>query len=67
MGTVNGLRKEGSEAVLGPVEEAKAYVQLAPIVAADETGFKQGNADGQNPDSKRAWLWVAVTPLASEY
>jgi transposase len=33
------------------------------VVGADETGFGQGNADGQNPQNKRAWLWVAVTPL----
>ena len=65
LGTVNRLRKEGSEAVSGAVEEAKAYVQSAPIVGADETGFGQGNADGQNPHHQRAWLWVAVTPLVS--
>lgn len=34
-------------------------------MGADETGFKQGNADGQNPQNKKAWLWVAVTPLVS--
>jgi transposase len=65
LGTVNRLRKQASVAVSAPVEEAKAYVQSAPIVGADETGFGQGNADGQNPRSKRAWLWVAVTPLVS--
>ena len=65
LGTVNRMRKEASEAVSEPVEEAKAYVQSAPIVGADETGFGQGNTDGQNPHSKRAWLWVAVTPLVS--
>ncbi len=65
LGTVNRLRREASEAVSGPVDEAKVYVQSAPIVGADETGFKQGNTDGQNPHSKKAWLWVAVTPLVS--
>jgi hypothetical protein len=65
LGTVNRLRKEASSAVSAPVEEAKAYVQSAPIVGVDETGFGQGNGDGQNPHSKRAWLWVAVTPLVS--
>jgi hypothetical protein len=65
LGTVNRLRKEASSAVSAPVEEAKDYVQSAPIVGADETGFGQGNGDGQNPHSKRAWLWVAVTPLVS--
>ncbi|MGB5711450.1 MAG: hypothetical protein WBM44_11150, partial [Waterburya sp.] len=42
-------------------DEAQTYIQSAPIVGADETGFKQGNADGQNPHNQRAWLWVAVT------
>ncbi len=65
LGTVNRLRREGSEAVSEPVEEAKAYIQSAPIVGADETGFGQGNTDGQNCQQKRAWLWVAVTPLVS--
>jgi transposase len=65
LGTVNRLRKEASEAVEEPVDEAKAYVQSAPMVGADETGFGQGNADGQNPHRKRAWLWVAVTPWVS--
>jgi len=65
LGTVNRLRREGSEAVSEPVEEAKAYIQSAPIVGADETGFGQGNTDGNNPQNKRAWLWVAVTPLVS--
>jgi transposase len=65
LGTVNRLRKEASSAVSGSVEEAKAYVQSAPMVAADETGFGQGNADGQNPHQHRAWLWVAVTPLVT--
>jgi transposase len=54
LGTVNRLRKEASEAVSGVVEEAKAYIQSAPIVGADETGFAQGNADGQNPHQHRA-------------
>ncbi|MCA2619811.1 MAG: IS66 family transposase [Microcystis sp. M040S2] len=65
LGTVNRLRKEASSAVSEAVEDAKAYVQSQPIVGADETGFGQGNTDGQNPHQKRAWLWVAVTPLVS--
>ncbi len=46
LGSVNRLRREASEAVSGPVDEAKVYVQSAPIVGADQTGFKQGNTDG---------------------
>lgn len=65
LGSVNRLRTEASEALSRPVDEAQTYVQSQPIVGADETGFKQGNADGQNPHNKKAWLWVAVTPLVS--
>jgi transposase len=65
VGSVNRLRNEASESVSAAVEEAKVYIQSAPIVGADETGFKQGNADGPNPQPRRAWLWVAVTPLVS--
>ena len=65
LGSVNRLRTEASEAVSRPVDEVKAYIQSSPIVGADQTGFKQGNADGQNPHNQRAWLWVAVTPLVS--
>ena len=65
LGSVNRLRSEASEAVSIPVAEAQVYVQSQPIVGADETGFRQGNADGQNPHSKKAWLWVAVTPWVS--
>ena len=31
----------------------------------DETSFAQGNADGGNPEGRKAWLWVAVTPLVT--
>ena len=65
LGTVNRLRNQGSEAVSIAVEEAKVYVQSQRIVGADETGFKQGNADGKNAEKKKAWLWVAVTPLVT--
>ena len=64
-GSINRLRKEASQAVSPTVESAQNYVQAQPIVGADETGFKQGNADGQNGKNLKAWLWVAVTPLVS--
>ena len=67
LGTVNRLRKEASVALSSAVEEAKSYIQSAPIVNADETGFAQGNTDGKNPLGKKAWLWVAVTPLITYF
>ena len=39
LGSVNRLRSEASEAVSRPVDEAQTYIQSAPIVGADETGF----------------------------
>lgn len=65
LGTVNQLRQEASIAVASPVEDAHQYVQQQPVVAADETSFIQGNADGGNPAQRKAWLWVAVTPLVT--
>ncbi len=46
VGSVNRLRTEASQAVAMPVTEAQAYVQQQPLVGADETGFRQGNANG---------------------
>lgn len=67
LGTVNRLRKEANMALSSALLEAKSYIQSAPMVNADETGFSQGNTDGKNPLGKRAWLWVAVTPLITYF
>lgn len=67
LGTVNRLRNEASVALSSAVEEVKTYIQSAPMVNADETGFSQGNADGKNPMGKKAWLWVALTPLITYF
>jgi IS1 family transposase len=65
LGSIHRLRREASQAVSPAVGEAQNYVQAQPIVGADETGFKQGNGDAQNGKNRKAWLWVAVTPLVS--
>jgi hypothetical protein len=65
LGTVNKLRLEASKAVASCVDEAKLYIQSAQIVGADETSFNQGNIDGGNPSQRKAWLWVALTPLVT--
>ncbi|OLT58599.1 IS66 family transposase [Moorena bouillonii] len=65
LGTVNKLRQEASDAVASSVEDAKLYVQHSKVVGADETSFNQGNLDGKNPKQRKAWLWVAVTPLVT--
>lgn len=65
--SVNRLRQELSEALALPVAAAQQYAQAAPVIHSDETGFRQGNSDGQNPTGKRGWLWVMVTPLVSYF
>jgi transposase len=65
LGTVNKLRQEASNAVASSVMQAKLYIQSSNIVGADETSFNQGNIDGFNPEQRKAWLWVAVTPLVT--
>jgi transposase len=67
LGTVNKLRQEASLAVAKPVADAGEYVKAQPIINSDETGFNQGNADGLNPDKRKAWLWVAVTELVTVF
>jgi transposase len=67
VGTVNALRQEASEALAEPVEKAHDYVKQQEMVSADETGYKQGDADGANPHGKKAWLWVAVTALVTVF
>ena len=63
LGSINNLQLECSEALEIPVSSAHGYVQQQAVVGADETGFSQGNVDGHNREGRKAWLWVAVTPL----
>ena len=67
LGSVNNLRQQASEAVAEPVETAKQYVQQQPVVGSDETSFPQGNVDGKNPNNRKGWLWVVVTPLVTVF
>jgi len=65
LGTVQRLRQEASLAVADAVDAAQQFVQSSPVVGVDETGFKQGNLDGKNPQKSKGWLWVVVTPLVT--
>ncbi|MBW4573014.1 MAG: transposase [Tolypothrix carrinoi HA7290-LM1] len=47
------------------MDEAKQYIQSSNVVGADETSFNQANLNGCNPQQRKAWLWVAVTPLVT--
>jgi len=66
-GSINRVRQEVNDAVAAAVVQAHTYVQHQPVINCDETGFAQGNQDGGNPQRRRGWLWVLVTPLVSVF
>jgi regulator of replication initiation timing len=67
LGTIRNMRQRVSEGLASAVEEAKRYVQHSKVVNADETSYKQGNADGKNPEKLGGWLWVAATSLVAYF
>ncbi len=67
LGTIRKLRQRVSDAVAPAVENAKQYVQDSDVVHADETSYKQGNADGENPEKRGGWLWVIAAPLVAYF
>ena len=67
LGTIRKMRHRLSEAVVGIVDEAKRHVQTSEVVHADETSYRQGNADGENPENRGGWLWVIATPLVAYF
>lgn len=58
LGSIEKLRQEVSAAISEAVAESQRYVQEQGQIHMDETGFKQGNSDGKNPEKRKAWLWV---------
>jgi transposase len=66
-GSINRLRRQVSEAVEEPVEQAQQYVQRQEVVHSDETSFRQGNGDGANPKESKGWLWVIGTRLVKVF
>ena len=57
VGSIPAVQAAVSEALAKPVEAAQQYIQQQPAVNVDETGWRQEN--------KRAWLWLAATPLVA--
>ena len=53
VGTISQSEKITTEVLAEPVEEASGYVEDQRVAHLDETSWRE--------DSKRAWLWVAVT------
>jgi hypothetical protein len=67
IGSIAQLRQESSDSIATAVEAAQRYVQQQAQVNMDETSFGQGNNDGKNPNHRKGWLWVMVTPLVSYF
>ncbi|MFM7640115.1 MAG: IS66 family transposase [Cyanobium sp.] len=66
-GAINTIRYRLSECLATLVEEAAAAIREEKVAHMDETGGPIGNADGNNPERKRGWLWVMVTPALAVF
>jgi transposase len=58
-GMISKLERRGGEILEAPYNELAVSVHAAAAVNIDETSWRQ--------DRKKAWLWVAVTPLATVF
>lgn len=59
VGSVTACERAVSETVAAPVAEAHEHVQQQAFAHADETSWREAR--------KRAWLWVASTPLVTVF
>jgi transposase len=66
-GAIAAIRSRLAACLQQPVEEALQAARQQPVVYMDETGAPTGNADGGNPDGRRGWLWVLMTPVLTVF
>lgn len=66
-GAIASIRQRLSGALAQPMAEALAVARQQPVAYVDETGAPTGNADGRNPERRRGWQWVMVTPLVTVF
>lgn len=59
LGSVSNLERATSEALAPVHETVLAQVRKAPVVHADETGWREGR--------ETAWLWTAVTRTSAAF
>ena len=64
LGSIPKMERFVSEAIAGPVDEARAAVREQDVVHQDETGWFEGSQGGRKA---RAWLWVAVTAVVTVF
>ena len=66
-GAIARVRQRLSAALAQPMAEALQAARQQPVAYVDETGAPTGNADGGNPNGKRGWQWVMVTPVVTVF
>ena len=66
-GALLKIRQRISDVLAAPVAEALAVARSQPVVHRDETNAPTGNADGANPDQRKGWLCVLVTPVLTVF
>ena len=66
-GAITAIRCRLSESLATLVEEAAEAIRHEKVAHMAETGGPIGNADGNNPERKRGWLWVMVTPTLAMF
>lgn len=66
-GTVNRIRQRVTQQLSQVVNEARAYVMASDQTNVDETSWSQNNGDGNNPENRLGWLWVAVACQVAVY
>ena len=66
-GAIAAIRQRLSAALEPSMTEALQAARQQPVAYVDETGAPTGNADGGNPNRKRGWQWVMVTPVVTVF
>ena len=66
-GAISTIRARLSAALEHPAWEALQVARQHPVACVDETGAPTGNADGGNPEGRRGWQWVMVTPVVTVF
>ena len=66
-GAIARVRQRLSAALEPSMTEALQAARQQPVAYVDETGAPTGNADGGNPNRKRGWQWVMVTPVVTVF
>ena len=61
------LRRQFTTAIQPVMVSALTYVRQQSSLGMDETGWRQGNGDGQNAAHTKGWLWVMTTAGVSYF